>query len=60
MKASSNSRPAFSLARLILDGLRFHQRKLGAVALAVMAAGAVLSGALFIGDSMRGSLRHML
>ena len=31
-----------------------------AVALAVMAASAVLTGALLVGDSMRGSLRHLL
>ena len=41
-------------------GLRYHWRTNLAVALAVMAAGAVLTGALLVGDSMRGSLRHLL
>ncbi len=49
-----------SLFQLILDSLRFHRRTNAAVALAVMAAGAVLTGALLVGDSMRGSLRHLL
>jgi hypothetical protein len=49
-----------SMARLILDGLRYHWRTNLAVALAVMAAGAVFTGALVVGDSMRGSLRHLL
>jgi ABC-type lipoprotein release transport system permease subunit len=49
-----------SLARLILGTLRYHWSTNLAVALAVMAAGAVLTGALLVGDSMRGSLRHLL
>jgi putative ABC transport system permease protein len=40
--------------------LRYHWRTNVAVMLAVMAASAVLTGALLIGDSMRGSLRHLL
>ncbi|MGD9720231.1 MAG: FtsX-like permease family protein [Pirellulales bacterium] len=49
-----------TLARLILDSLRYHWRTNVALALAVAAAGAVLTGALVVGDSMRGSLRHLL
>src|SRR5437016_1516417 len=49
-----------SLAKLILAGLRFHWRIHLAVALAVMTSSAVLTGALLVGDSMRGSLRHLL
>ncbi|HEX5446950.1 MAG TPA: hypothetical protein VFW87_24250 [Pirellulales bacterium] len=49
-----------SLSKLIFAGLRYHWRTNLAVALAVMAAGAVLTGALVVGDSMRGSLRSLL
>jgi ABC-type antimicrobial peptide transport system permease subunit len=49
-----------SLRRLVGAGLRFHWRTNLAVALAVMASSAVLTGALLVGDSMRGSLRHLL
>ena len=49
-----------SLVRLILASLAYHRRTNLAVALAVMAATAVLTGALAVGDSMRGSLRHLL
>jgi ABC-type antimicrobial peptide transport system permease subunit len=49
-----------SFRRLILASLRYHWRTNLAVALAVMAAGAVLTGALLVGDSMQGSLRHLL
>ncbi|MEX0678847.1 MAG: ABC transporter permease [Pirellulales bacterium] len=49
-----------SLGRLVAASLRFHWRTNLAVALAVMAASAVLTGALVVGDSMRGSLRHLL
>lgn len=49
-----------SLWQLIVDSLRFHRRTNLAVALAVAAASAVLTGALLVGDSMRGSLRHLL
>jgi putative ABC transport system permease protein len=49
-----------TLVRLILRTLRYHWRTNLAVALAVMAAGAVLTGALAVGDSMRGSLRGLL
>lgn len=50
----------FSVGRLIAASLRYHLRTNLAVALAVMAASAVLTGALLVGDSMRGSLRHLL
>lgn len=49
-----------SLGQLILRTLIHHRRTNLAVALAVAAAGAVLTGALLVGDSMRGSLRHLL
>jgi ABC-type antimicrobial peptide transport system permease subunit len=49
-----------SLTKLILDGLRYHWRTHLAVILAVAAAAAVFTGALLVGDSMRGSLRHLL
>src|SRR4051812_33074299 len=49
-----------SLLRLVLASLWFHRRTNLAVALAVMASTAVISGALVVGDSMQGSLRHLL
>ncbi len=49
-----------SLSKLILAALRYHWRTNLSVACAVMAASAVLTGALLVGDSMRGSLRHLL
>jgi putative ABC transport system permease protein len=49
-----------SLRKLILAALRYHWRTNLSVACAVMAASAVLTGALLVGDSMRGSLRHLL
>ena len=49
-----------SLLRSIAESLRFYWRTSLAVAAAVMAACAVLTGALVVGDSMRGSLRHLL
>ncbi|HEV3417282.1 MAG TPA: FtsX-like permease family protein [Pirellulales bacterium] len=45
--------------RFILRSLTFHRRIHVAVALGVMAATAVLTGALLVGDSVRGSLRHL-
>ncbi len=45
--------------RLIQRGLSFHWRVHLAVALGVMAGTAVLTGALLVGDSMRGSLRDL-
>jgi putative ABC transport system permease protein len=47
-------------ARVILASLRHHWRIHFAVALGVAAATAVLVGALVIGDSVRGSLRHLV
>ncbi len=49
-----------TLGRLILRGLAYHWRTNLAVALAIVATSAVLTGALLVGDSMRGSLRHLL
>jgi putative ABC transport system permease protein len=45
--------------RLITSSLRYHARIHASVALGVLAATAVLTGALLVGDSMRGSLRHL-
>src|SRR5574337_937357 len=50
---------ALSSPRFILDSLVFHRRIHIAVALGVMTATAVLVGALLVGDSVRGSLRHL-
>jgi putative ABC transport system permease protein len=46
--------------RLARRSLIFHWRASAAVALGVMAATAVLTGALVVGDSMKGSLRHLV
>ncbi len=48
-----------SARQLILRSLVHHWRMHSAVALGVMAATAVLTGALVVGDSVRGSLRHL-
>ncbi|MFZ5833230.1 MAG: FtsX-like permease family protein [Planctomycetota bacterium] len=48
-----------SLLRLILASLWYHSRVHVAVALAVATGAAVLTGALVVGDSMRGSLREL-
>jgi ABC-type antimicrobial peptide transport system permease subunit len=48
-----------NLTSVLIGGLRFHWRIHAAVALGVAAATAVLSGALVVGDSVRGSLRHL-
>jgi len=48
-----------ALFHLILRSLLFHRRMHLAVALGVAAATAVLTGALLVGDSVRGSLRHL-
>lgn len=45
--------------RFLLDSLRFHWRIHISVALGVAAAAAVLTGALLVGDSVRGSLRAL-
>ena len=48
-----------SLCRLIFASLRYHWRTNLAVACGVAVGTAVLTGALLVGDSMRGSLRHL-
>lgn len=48
-----------SLFHLITSSLRFHFRIHAAVAVGVLVATAVLTGALLVGDSMRGSLRRL-
>src|SRR5688572_11461056 len=48
-----------SFWRLVLASLFHHRRVNLAVALGVCAATAVLTGALLVGDSMRGSLRDL-
>lgn len=45
--------------RFIVRSLTYHWRINFAVALGVMAATAVLTGALLVGDSVRGSLTHL-
>lgn len=49
----------FNQNRYILRSLVFHRRIHFAVALGVAAATAVLTGALLVGDSVRGSLRDL-
>ena len=44
---------------LVLRSLLYHWRANLAVAAGVVAGSAVLTGALLVGDSMRGSLRHL-
>jgi ABC-type antimicrobial peptide transport system permease subunit len=55
--------PAFRISlsslTLILRSLAYHLRINAAVALGVAAATAVLTGALLVGDSVRGSLRQL-
>ena len=48
-----------SLSRLLLRNLLFHWRGNSAVFLGVVVGAAVLTGALFVGDSLRGSLREL-
>ncbi|HUY36586.1 MAG TPA: hypothetical protein VMV69_27875 [Pirellulales bacterium] len=48
-----------SAFRLILVSLLHHRRMNFAVAFGVVAGTAVLTGALLVGDSVRGSLRHL-
>src|SRR6185295_14218490 len=49
-----------SVWQVISKSLSHHWRIHCAVALGVAAATAVLTGALIIGDSVRGSLRHLV
>src|SRR5437763_10416011 len=59
----SVAKPSFAynnlmtLTRLILRNLFFHRRGNFAVLLGVAVGAAVLTGALLVGDSLRGSLR---
>ena len=46
--------------RFVFSSLLYHWRMNAAVALGVAVATAVLAGALFVGDSVRGSLRHLM
>lgn len=46
--------------RLALRGLFYYWRTNGAVVIGVATAVAVLSGALLVGDSVRGSLRNLV
>lgn len=48
-----------TLTRLLLASLRYHWRMHASVCMGVVVATAVLSGALLVGDSMRGSLRDL-
>jgi putative ABC transport system permease protein len=57
--ADSNRQNGLSLRALVERGLRHHWRMHRSVAVAVAVAGAVLTGALLVGDSMRGSLRSL-
>src|SRR6478752_2796027 len=56
----TNDQAPMTNARVILASLRHHWRIHVAVVLGVAAATAVLTGALIIGDSVRGSLRHLV
>src|SRR5437762_6519030 len=49
-----------TILRVLIASLCHHWRVHAAVALGVAAATAVLTGALVIGDSVRGSLRHLV
>ncbi len=53
------SERTLAFLRLALRGLIYHWRINATVALGVAAATAVLTGALLVGDSVRGSLRDM-
>jgi ABC-type antimicrobial peptide transport system permease subunit len=57
MSRKMSQTPTF--LRFILESLNYRRRVHIAVALGVMTATAVLTGALVVGDSMRGSLRHL-
>ena len=46
--------------RFILSSLTYHWRMNASVALGVSVGTAVLTGALLVGDSVRGSLRHLM
>ncbi|MBL8829216.1 MAG: hypothetical protein JNM18_19695, partial [Planctomycetaceae bacterium] len=48
-----------NITQLIRSSLSYHWRMNVAVALGVLAGTAVLTGALLVGDSVRGSLKHL-
>src|SRR5205085_74715 len=50
---------AVTFLRLLLRNLVYHRRGNGAVLLGVALGTAVLTGALLVGDSLRGSLRSL-
>ncbi len=52
-------RASNSLRRLLVESLTYHWRMNLALALGVVAGTAVLTGALVVGDSVRGSLRDL-
>jgi putative ABC transport system permease protein len=56
----TNDQAPMTNARIIFASLSHHWRIHCAVALGVAAATAVLTGALVIGDSVRGSLKHLV
>src|SRR5947207_2305409 len=56
----TNDQIPMTNGRLILASLFHHWRVQASVAMGVAAATAVLTGALIIGDSVRGSLRHLV
>ena len=49
-----------TIARLVFQSMKYYWRTNTAVMLGVAVAVAVLSGALLVGDSVRGSLRAMV
>jgi len=55
----STSTPRVSRLTLIRDSLAYHARMNLAVAVGVLAGTAVLTGALLVGDSVRGSLQEL-
>ena len=57
--AGQASQVVVPMLRLILRSLAYHWRMNLAVALGVAAGTAVLTGALLVGDSMRGSLEDL-
>src|SRR5690242_16308811 len=49
-----------SSIRFVFSSLLYHWRMNAAVAMGVAVGTAVLAGALLVGDSVRGSLRHLM
>jgi putative ABC transport system permease protein len=56
---TTTTHPPMSRWRLIARSLAYHWRTHAALALGVFAATTVLTGALTVGDSVRGSLTHL-